>query len=77
MLKRFGVSLESELLNKFDKLLEIEGYSNRSEGIRDLIREALVKKEWLDGETETAGVVIIVYNHHQHEHPKMFPTMIS
>ncbi len=67
MLKRFGVSLESGLLDKFDKLLDIQGYANRSEGIRDLIRESLVKKEWLDGEIETAGVVIIVYNHHQHE----------
>lgn len=67
MLKRFGVSLESDLLCKFDKLLEAGGYSNRSEGIRDLIRDAIVKKEWLDGEVETAGVVIIVYNHHQHE----------
>jgi CopG family nickel-responsive transcriptional regulator len=67
MLKRFGVSLESGLLDKFDKLLEIKGYSNRSEGIRDLIRDAIVNKEWLDGKIETAGAVIIVYNHHQHE----------
>jgi CopG family transcriptional regulator, nickel-responsive regulator len=67
MLKRFGVSLESSLLDKFDDLLESEGYSNRSEGIRDLIRDAIVNKEWAKGNIETAGVVIIVYNHHQHE----------
>ena len=67
MLKRFGVSLEQSLLDKFDKLLLEEGYSNRSEGIRDLIREALVKREWAQEDSEIAGVVILVYDHHQHE----------
>jgi CopG family nickel-responsive transcriptional regulator len=67
MLKRFGVSLEKDLLTQFDELLLSQGYSNRSEAIRDLIRDALVKKEWLKEDVETAGVVIIVYNHHLHE----------
>jgi CopG family nickel-responsive transcriptional regulator len=67
MLKRFGVSLENELLSQFDMLLESQGYSNRSEAIRDLIRDALIKREWLEDNIETAGVVIIVYNHHQYE----------
>lgn len=67
MLKRFGVSLEQDLLAQFDGLLLSQGYSNRSEAIRDLIRDALVKKEWLKEDVETAGVVIIVYNHHLHE----------
>jgi CopG family nickel-responsive transcriptional regulator len=67
MLKRFGVSLEHDLLTQFDALLESQGYSNRSEAIRDLIRDALINREWIEENTETAGVVIIVYNHHQHE----------
>ncbi len=67
MLKRFGVSLEQDLLDKFDKLLLEEGYSNRSEGIRDLIREALVKREWSEEDSEITGVAILVYDHHQHE----------
>ncbi len=67
MLKRFGVSLEQNLLVQFDELLLSQGYSNRSEAIRDLIRDALIKKEWLEEDVETAGVVIIVYNHHMHE----------
>jgi CopG family nickel-responsive transcriptional regulator len=35
---RFGVSISSELLERFDKLIESKGYVNRSEAIRDLIR---------------------------------------
>ncbi len=67
MLKRFGVSLDSDLLDKFDRLMEREGYSNRSEAIRDLIRAALVRQEWVQEEGVTAGAAIIVYDHHQHE----------
>lgn len=67
MLKRFGVSLEDDLLIQFDKLIEEKGYTNRSEAIRDLIRDRLVKEEWVDEEKETAGAVLIVYDHHQYE----------
>ena len=67
MLKRFGVSLEDDLLEQFDGLCEKQGYTNRSEAIRDLIRNALIKKEWLEGNLETTGVVIIVYDHHQYQ----------
>jgi len=67
MLKRFGMSLKEDLLNKFDLLLAEEGYASRSEAIRDLIRDALVRREWINEETEIAGVTILVYNHHEHE----------
>lgn len=67
MLKRFGVSLKEDLLNKFDLLLAEEGYSSRSEAIRDLIRDALVRREWINEETEIAGVTTLVYNHHELE----------
>ena len=67
MVKRFGVSLESDLLVQFDELLNREGYANRSEAIRDLIREALVKREWDSGDKTAAGIVFIVYDHHQRE----------
>lgn len=64
MLKRFGVSLEEDLLENFDKLIDGSGYANRSEAIRDLIRDALVQNEWKE-EKETAGAVILVYDHHR------------
>ena len=67
MVKRFGISLENELLAEFDLLIKKKGYLNRSEALRDLIREALIKEEWLEGSQETTGIVIIVYNHHQYD----------
>jgi len=63
---RFGVSLEKELLEKFDKLIKEKKYSNRSEAIRDLIRENLVKREWIEGK-EVAGAITLVFDHHKRE----------
>lgn len=65
-LARFGVSLERKLLRKFDRLIRENGYANRSEALRDLIRESLVKKEWVGGK-EVAGAVTLVYDHHKRE----------
>ncbi|MBM3253785.1 MAG: nickel-responsive transcriptional regulator NikR, partial [Candidatus Omnitrophica bacterium] len=65
-LVRFGISLENELLNKFDKLISERNYSNRSEAFRDLIRQELVKKEWQEGK-EIAGAITLIFNHHKRE----------
>lgn len=65
-LVRFGVSLERELLAQFDKLIGEKKYPNRSEAIRDLIRESLVKEEWIES-GEVAGAITLVYNHHKRE----------
>jgi CopG family nickel-responsive transcriptional regulator len=65
-LVRFGVSLEKELLDKFDKLINKKNYPNRSVAFRDLIRQELIKKEWLGGK-EIAGAITLVYNHHKRE----------
>ena len=65
-LVRFGVSLERDLLCKFDSRLKEKNYTNRSEAIRDLIRQDLVKKEWL-GNREVTGAITLVYNHHKRE----------
>ncbi|MFC1528515.1 nickel-responsive transcriptional regulator NikR [Candidatus Latescibacterota bacterium] len=66
---RFGVSIGSGLLEKFDALIEEKGYTNRSEAIRDLIRDRLVKDEW-DGKTvsvESIGTITLIYDHHTSE----------
>ena len=65
-LVRFGVSLEKTLLDKFDRDIEDRNYSNRSEAIRDLIRNNLVKKEWRE-EEDVAGAVTLIYDHHRRE----------
>ncbi len=62
--ERFGISLPGELLEKFDKKIEEEMYSNRSEAIRDLIRESLVEDKWEDvADQEVVGTLTLVYNH--------------
>lgn len=63
---RFGVSLDSDLLDKFDSLAEKRGYKNRSEALRDLMRDYLVKKEW-ESDEEIVGTITLVYDHHVHE----------
>ncbi|MFA5156692.1 MAG: nickel-responsive transcriptional regulator NikR [Candidatus Omnitrophota bacterium] len=65
-LVRFGVSLEQDLLVKFDTRIKNNNYTNRSEAIRDLIREDLVKEEWQKGK-EVAGSITLVYDHHRRE----------
>ena len=65
-LVRFGVSLDKNLLEKFDHLIENKNYTNRSEAFRDLIRQELIKKEW-EADEEVAGTITIIYDHHQRE----------
>jgi len=64
---RFGVSMDSRLLKQFDKYINQKGYANRSEAIRDLIRNNLVEEEWKVGKGETVGTITIIYNHHKRE----------
>lgn len=66
MLRRFSISLENNLLTSFDSYIKDQSYSNRSEAIRDLIRKALVKQEWLS-DSKVMGVITLVYDHHQHQ----------
>jgi CopG family nickel-responsive transcriptional regulator len=63
-LERFGVSMDANLLEKFDSLVEERGYASRSEAVRDLVREELVRQEWEDEATEVVGTITMVYNHH-------------
>lgn len=61
---RFGISADERLLEKFDALIADKGYVNRSEAVRDLIRNALVEEQWEVGEAESVGTVTLVYDHH-------------
>ncbi len=64
---RFGVSIDGQLIRKFDALIERKGYATRSEAIRDMIRDRLVEEEWGKENRETVGTITIVYNHHTRE----------
>ena len=61
---RFSVSLEEELLKKFDGRIREKEYKNRSEALRDLIREDLVEMEWQKN-ARVAGTITLVYDHHK------------
>lgn len=64
---RFGVSMEHELLSRFDDLIEQKGYTNRSEAIRDIVRDTLVEEATGREDEEVLGVITFVYDHHKHE----------
>ena len=60
---RFGVSLDENLLARFDRVIGRKGYTNRSEAIRDLIRDSLVREQWELGTDQVVGTLTLVYNH--------------
>ena len=63
---RIGISIEPELLEKFDVLIEKQQYTNRSEAVRDLIRKNLVTEEWEKGIGTVVGSITIMYDHDAH-----------
>ena len=63
-LKRFGVSIEENLLKKFDQSNE-SIYDNRSEAIRDLIRNKIIEEEKLKNDLDVVGTITLVYDHHK------------
>jgi CopG family transcriptional regulator, nickel-responsive regulator len=64
---RFGVSADARLLEKFDEWVAEKSYANRSEAIRDLIRDQLVDFAWTQRDAEVVGTLTLVYNHESHE----------
>ena len=64
---RFGVSIENHLLKQFDQLITERSYANRSEAIRDLIRNELVQQQWEDSDAESVGTIAIIFDHHVRE----------
>jgi CopG family transcriptional regulator, nickel-responsive regulator len=63
-LSRIGVAIDTDLLARFDALIEQRGYTNRSEAFRDLIRAELVQESARAPEAEVVGTVTLVYDHH-------------
>ena len=63
VVERVGVSFEPELLSKFDALIKVKGYNNRSEAIRDLVRKSLIESEIESENGEVIGTLTIIYDH--------------
>ena len=64
-LARLSFSIEKPLLEQLEKLRKLSKYANRSEFIRDMIRQQLVGRQWQD-DRETLGTLTLLYNHHLH-----------
>jgi CopG family nickel-responsive transcriptional regulator len=63
-IERVGVSLDKELLAEFDELIEKQGYTNRSEAVRDLIRDRLSEEQLKNPQAQAAAAILLVYDHH-------------
>jgi CopG family transcriptional regulator, nickel-responsive regulator len=61
-LTRFGVAVEADLLARFDRVIAGKGYANRSEALRDVMRERLIEEAWRS-DADTVGVITLVYDH--------------
>jgi CopG family nickel-responsive transcriptional regulator len=59
---RFGISIPEDLLKKFDQHLLERHNQNRSEAIRDLIRDRLVQEAWSEGKGEQVATVTLVFD---------------
>ncbi len=80
-ISRFGVSIEPDLLKKFDRMIKKKKYTTRSEAIRDIIRENLIVEHVKDPSAQVIGTLTTIYDHHagpfikrllqiQHDHYK-------
>jgi CopG family nickel-responsive transcriptional regulator len=72
-LVRTGISLENDLLDRFDRAIHKKGYKNRSEAIRDLVRDYSVAED-VEENREVVGTLTMVYDHHR---PKLAEQLIE
>ena len=64
-LVRFSIAIPESLLNRFDEYTSRRGLLvNRSEAIRDLIREALVDEQLENASAYVVGTITMIYDHH-------------
>jgi CopG family nickel-responsive transcriptional regulator len=69
-LSRIGVAVDSDLLERFDRYIRQQGYNNRSEAFRDLIRDRLISRETARGDALIVGTLTLIYDHHARLLPK-------
>ncbi len=67
-LARFSVAMPTDLLERFDKLVKRRGVAkNRSEAVRDLVRDALIEQECASEDSFVFGSLTIAYDHHAND----------
>jgi len=62
-LARLGISIDKQLLEKFDRVITAQGYKNRSKAISDLMRGHLTRRAWRRGK-QAVGTITLIYDHH-------------
>ena len=70
---RTGISLDQELLERFDKVVQQKGYGSRSEAIRDLVRDHFVEDD-IESNKIVVATLTLIYDHHQ---PKLAERLIQ
>jgi len=65
-IKRFGVSLEEDLLEELDRFVEEKKFPNRSQAIRHFIQQNMVQDQWKKDE-DVAGAIVLIFDHHKRE----------
>jgi CopG family nickel-responsive transcriptional regulator len=63
---RLSLSIEKPLFERLERLAKQSGYTNRSEFVRDMVRQRLVQSEW-EKDREVLGTITLIYNHHQRQ----------
>lgn len=72
---RFGVSMEEELLHQFDHLISHKGYTNRSEAVRDIVRNKLIEESVEIAHGKVYGALVYIYDHHKRELEKQLSSL--
>ncbi|HUN83190.1 MAG TPA: nickel-responsive transcriptional regulator NikR [Terracidiphilus sp.] len=65
-LSRIGIAIDSDLLDRFDGLIARQGYTNRSEAFRDLVRDRLIIERTESPNATVVGTVTLIYDHQAH-----------
>ena len=75
-MERFTISLSESLASEFDELIRSKGYQNRSEAVRDMLRE-LLKSERLERQEAPFCVAALsyVYDHHARDLAERLTTL--
>lgn len=63
-MERITITIDNDLLAQFDELIALKGYANRSEGVRDAVRQMLADQQIAsDEDAKCVGCVVYMYNH--------------
>lgn len=67
-MERFTISLDARLAKEFDALIKARGYRNRSEAVRDILRQQLESHRlYTEQAPHCIGCLSYIYNHHERD----------